>query len=95
LKNKAKNQLNLNQYPNSSKKNIVQKSRPNKVGEKSIYLQAAIGQRATHAYRIQAIFHSSMAEFIREVFKSIKLLTKPTNDPSPKGSSTCSLTWFS
>jgi hypothetical protein len=64
LKNKAKNQLNLNQDPNSSKKKIVQKSRPNKVGEKSIYLQAASGRRATHAYRIQAIFHSSMAEFI-------------------------------
>jgi FKBP-type peptidyl-prolyl cis-trans isomerase len=52
LKNKAKNQLNLNQDPNSSKKKIVQKSRSNKVEEKSIYLQVAIGQRATHAYHI-------------------------------------------
>jgi len=32
LKNEAKNQLNLNQDPNSLKKN-VKKLRPNKVGE--------------------------------------------------------------
>jgi hypothetical protein len=62
LKNKAKNQSNLKQDPNSSKKKNVQKSRPNKVGEKSIYLQVALGQRATHAYRMQTIFQSSMAQ---------------------------------
>jgi hypothetical protein len=39
---------------------MIQELKPNKVGEKFTHLQVAIGQKATHAYRMQAIFHFSM-----------------------------------
>ncbi len=60
MKNKEKNQLNLNQDPNLLKK-IVKKLKPNKVGKELTYFHVTIGQIITHAYCMQVVFHSSMA----------------------------------